>query len=184
MSQRASRWKTPTLIEMWQEHMTQEFVLQDVDATMRTMTPDAVVLSVPLAMGGRGAGEVRQFYARHFIGRTPRDLRVDLVSRTADAERLVDEMLISFTHDIAMPWVLPGVAPTGRKVAIPVVAIIAFQGGKVASEHLYWDQASVLAQLGLLPSLGLPVEAERQAEALIDPSVPLNRLLAATDERR
>jgi carboxymethylenebutenolidase len=170
----------PTLTEVWEEHTTQEFAHKDVDATMRTMTADPHVISVPVATGGRGWSAVRDFYTRHFIGRTPQDIRLEPLSRTVDADRVVDEMVVSFTHDIEMPWILPGIAPTGRQVAIPLVAIIAFRDGKVASEHIYWDQASVLAQIGLLPSSGLPVVAAGQAAALLDPAVSLNTLLIST----
>lgn len=170
----------PSLIESWGEHTAQEFVHKDVDSTMRTMTADPHVICVPVGTGGWGWGAVRDFYAQHFIGRTPQDLQLELLSRTADAERLVDEMLVSFTHDIEMPWMLPGIAPTGRRVEIPVVGVIAFRDGKIDREHLYWDQASVLAQIGVLPSAGLPVLAAGQARALLDPAVPLNTLLAST----
>jgi carboxymethylenebutenolidase len=170
----------PSLTEMWDEHTAQEFVRQDVDATMRTMTADPTVICVPLAMGGRGWNEVRDYYARHFIRRTPQDIRLERLSRTADAERVVDEMIVSFTHDIELPWILPGIAPTGRRVEIPIVAVVAFRDGRLESEHIYWDQASVLAQIGLLPPAGLPVLGVVQAKALHDPSVPLNTLVTST----
>jgi carboxymethylenebutenolidase len=170
----------PTLSEVWEEHTAQEFAHKDVDATMRTMTADPHVISVPVATGGRGWSAVRDFYAQHFIGRTPQDIRVEPLSRTADSHRVVDEMVVSFTHDIDMPWILPGIAPTGRRVEIPLVAVVAFRDGKVESEHIYWDQASVLAQIGLLPSSGLPVLAAGQAEVLLDPAVSLNTLLIST----
>jgi carboxymethylenebutenolidase len=96
----------------------------------------------------------------------------------------VYEMVISFTHDVETPWVLPGIAPTGRRVKIPLVAVIAFRDGKLASEHIYWDQASVLAQIGLLRSAGLPVVGATQAKALLDPTVSLNMLLTSTGRRR
>jgi carboxymethylenebutenolidase len=161
------------LMQLWAEHMAHEFVHKDVDATMRTMAAHPHVINVPVATGGRGSNGVRDFYARHFIGRIPQDVEIKLLSRTVDAERVVDEMLFSFTHDMEMPWMLPGVAPTGR-VAIPLVAIVAFRDGKVGSEHIYWDQASVLAQIGLLSRSGLPVLAAAQAKALLDPAAALN----------
>jgi len=178
-----SKSTKPSMIECWDEHIAQEFVHKDVNATMQTMTAAPHVISVPVATGGRGRSDVRDFYARHFIGRSPQDIRLELLSRTADADRVVDEMLVSFTHDIEMPWVLPGIAATGRRVEIPFVAVIGFRDGKVESEHIYWDQASVLAQIGLLPSSGLPVLGARQAKALLDPAVPLNTLLTSTDRR-
>jgi carboxymethylenebutenolidase len=132
---------------------------------------------VSLAMGGRGWNEVRDYYARYFIGRIPRDIRLEPLSRTVDAERVVDEMVVSFTHDIEMPWILPGIAPTGRRVEIPIVAVIAFRDGKVESEHIYWDQASVLVQLGKLDPKGLPVGGVEVARKVLDQSLPSNRLM-------
>jgi carboxymethylenebutenolidase len=179
MSDRSQLTKR-SLSETWDEHMAQEFVHEDVDATMRTMTADPHVICVPVAAGGRGRTAVRDFYSRHFIGRTPPDLQVEPLSRTVSAERVVDEMLVSFTHDVEMPWILPGIAPTGRRVEIPVVAIVAFRDGKIENEHIYWDQASVLAQIGLLLPAGLPVLAAGQARALLDPATTLNTLLTST----
>jgi carboxymethylenebutenolidase len=168
-----SNWAKPTVTDLaglWEEHTDQEFVHKDVGATMQT---------VPLAMGGRGWNGVSDYDRRHFIGQTPRDLRLERLSRTVDAKRVVDEMVVSFTHDIETPWILPGIAPTGRHVDIPLVAVVAFRDGKIESEHVYWDQASVLAQIGLLPPSGLPVTAAGQAKALLDPAVSLNTLLTS-----
>jgi carboxymethylenebutenolidase len=120
---------------------------------------------------------VRDFYARYFIGRTPQGIRLELLSRTADADRVVDEMLISFTHDIEMPWMLPGIAPTGRRVEIAVVAVIGFRDGKVDSEHIYWDQASVLVQIGKLDPEGLPIAGAGTARKAVDKTLSSNALM-------
>jgi carboxymethylenebutenolidase len=85
------------------------------------------------------------------------------VSRPVGENRLVDEMVISFTHTIEMPWILPGVAPTGRHVEVPLVAVVGFRDGKLAHENIYWDQASVLKQIGLLKGDGLPVHGAATA---------------------
>ena len=85
--------------------------------------------------------------------------------------------MISFTHDCDMPAILPGVKPTGRKVAIPFVVVVGFEGGKVAFERIYWDQASLLVQLGLIDRAGLPVSGAEQAARLLDPSLPSNTLI-------
>ncbi len=84
-----------------------------------------------------------------------------------------------FTHDTAMDALLPGVAPTGKPVALPVVVVVSFEDGKVAHEHIYWDQASLLVQVGLLERSGLPVTGAEQAENLLDGSCATNQLLAA-----
>ena len=122
---------------VWEAHTAAEFVSADVDATMATMTDDPAVLHVPTSIGARGRTAVRRFYAGHFIGHEAQDMRLELVSRTATADRVVDEMTISFTHDLEIPWVLPGVAPTGRRVIVPLVAVIGMRDGLIDSEHIY-----------------------------------------------
>jgi len=164
---------------MWKAHTDGEFVDQDVDATMDTMTADPFVVHVPTAMGGRGRNGVRWFYAEYFVGRNPDDFALDLVSRTMDDDRIVDEMVVSFTHDIEVPWILPGVPPTGRRVEIPVIAIVGLRDGRIDSEHIYWDQASVLVQVGLLDGSALPVLGAGQSQSLVDETAPLNTLADA-----
>jgi carboxymethylenebutenolidase len=156
---------------VWEAHTAAEFVSADVDATMATMTDDPVVLHVPTSIGARGRTAVRRFYADHFIGHQAHDMRLELVSRTVTVDRVVDEMTISFTHDVEIPWVLPGVAPTGRRVVVPLVAVIGMRDGLIDSEHIYWDQASVLAQVGLLDPTGLPVTGMEQADAVTPDAV-------------
>jgi carboxymethylenebutenolidase len=99
------------------------------------------------------------------------------ISRTIGADQIVDEMLFSFTHTSEVDWMLPGVAPTGRRVEVPLVAIVKFVGGKVAHEHIYWDQASVLVQVGLLEPAGLPVAGAETARKVADKSQPSNALM-------
>lgn len=136
----------------WEAHTSAEFETRDVEATMRTMTGNPTVLHLPTGMGGVGYDGVRDFYTRWFVGRNAVDLSIESVSRTVGDERIVDEMLVTFTHDIEVPWILPGVPATAKKIIIPVIGIIGFEGTAVASEHIYWDQAAVFAQVGLLDS--------------------------------
>jgi carboxymethylenebutenolidase len=152
---------------LFDEHVADEFVSKDVAATMATMTDTPVVNHVPTTAGGVGREAVSRFYRDHFIGHWPDDVNITRVSRTADAERVVDEMIISFTHDRVIDALLPGVAPTGRRVEIPAVAVVGCEQGKVAYEHIYWDQASVLVQVGLLNPGGLPVTGVEQVRALL-----------------
>ena len=86
-------------------------------------------------------------------------------------------MVIAFTHDVQMEAILPGVPPTGRRVEVPFVVVMAFEGDKVAHEHIYWDQASVLVQVGLLDAGKLPVTGVEQARKLLDKSLPSNTLM-------
>ena len=132
----------------WEEHVRDEFVTRDTDATLCTMVPDAYVNHVPVMTGGVGREELREFYSRHFIPKMPPDTEIVPISRTIGTDQLVDEMIVRFTHTLEMDWMLPGVAPTGRQVEIPLVAIVRFRDGKLAHEHIYWDQASCWCSSG------------------------------------
>jgi carboxymethylenebutenolidase len=145
------------LSELWQEHTAHEFSTKDTEATLATMVEDAYVNHVPVMTGGYGKGALRAFYSRDFIPRMPPDTTLTPVSRTVGVDQLVDEMIFSFTHSEEMPWMLPGVAPTNKRVEIALVAIVKFRDGKLAHEHIYWDQASVLKQIGLITDESLPV---------------------------
>jgi carboxymethylenebutenolidase len=167
-----------TLGALFDAHVRAEFVDRDVEATMATMTEEPYVNHVPVMTGGFGREQVRRFYADHFVGKWPADTQVRPVSRTVGQGRVVDELLISFTHDVAMPAILPGVPPTGRRVELPFVVVMGTEGGKVAYEHIYWDQAGLLVQVGLLDPAGLPVAGGEAARKLLDPAgLPSNTLL-------
>ena len=165
------------LVALWEEHIRHEFDTKSTDETLATMVPDAYVDHVPVLTGGRGHAELRQFYATHFIPKMPPDLAMTPVSRTVGADQLVDEMVISFTHTIEMDWMLPGVAPTGKHVEVALVVIVRFRDGKLAHEHIYWDQASVLAQLALIDPAALPVAAAESARKVLDPALAANALI-------
>src|ERR1700677_4317100 len=132
------------------------------------MTEDAYVNHIPVMTGGYGKAALRHFYAHEFIPAMPPDTTLTPVSRTVGEDQLVDEMIFSFTHTQEIPWMLPGVAPTGRRVEIPLVAIVRFRGDKLAHEHIYWDQASVLVQLGLIDASKLPVAGVESARKALD----------------
>jgi carboxymethylenebutenolidase len=144
-------------VRLWEEHIRHEFSTQDTEATLSTMVDDAHVNHVPVLTGGVGKDALRVFYSRDFIPSMPPDTKLTPVSRTVGEEQLVDEMIFSFTHTQEMPWMLPGVPPTNRYVEVAVVAVVRFRGDKLEHEHIYWDQASVLKQIGLLTDPGLPV---------------------------
>ena len=165
------------LIRLWERHTELEFETRDAEATVATMTPDNYVNHVPTMTGGRGTDEMVAFYGNHFIPKMPADTSLRLLSRTVGNGRVIDEFVFSFTHDVEMHWMLPGVAPTNRPVEIPMVAVVQFDGDKIASERIYWDQASVLVQLGLLERDGLPVTGVEQARKFEDSSLPPNELM-------
>lgn len=147
---------TVNLEAIWDNHTALEFEKKDADATMETMVPEPYVNHVPTMTGGIGQKDLRRFYKDFFIPGNPPDLRTKLLSRTVGTDRVVDEMLISFTHTMEIPWMVPGVPPTGKKVEIVVVAVVCIRGSKLYHEHIHWDQASVLVQLGLLDPKYIP----------------------------
>lgn len=173
-----------SLNDLWEEHIRDEFATRDTTATLDTMVPDAYVNHVPVMTGGVGREQLREFYSRHFIPRMPPDTEIVPVSRTIGSDRLVDEMVFRFTHTIEMDWMLPGIAPTGKRVECPLVVIVHFREGKLAHEHIYWDQASVLVQLGLLDPSNLPVVGRETALKLTNASLPSNELIRRAESAR
>src|SRR6266567_4446516 len=165
------------LCKLWEEHVQYEFSTRNTDDTLATMVEDAYVNHIPVLTGGTGQQELREFYSKRFIPQMPPDTEMTPVSRTVDEDQIVDEMIFKFTHTIPMDWMLPGVAPTGKRVEIPLVAIVRFRNGKLAHEHIYWDQASVLVQIGLLDPARLPVVGVESAKKVLDPSLPANELM-------
>lgn len=163
------------LRDVWDDHVRYEFATQSTDDTLATMQEGAHVNHVPVMTGGVGLAELREFYSKRFIPQMPPDTAIALVSRTIGTDQLVDEMIFSFTHTVPMDWMLPGLAPTNRPVQVALVAIIGFREGKLVKEHIYWDQASVLVQLGLLDAAALPVTGAESARKVLDPTLP-NRL--------
>ena len=160
-------------------HVRAEFVERDVAATMATMTPDPFVTHVPTLTGGTGRNEVERFYRDYFVGHWPKDVEVKPLSRTVGQDRVVDELIVSFTHDREMKAYLPGVASTGRKVVLPHVVVMGFdEMGRVAYEHIYWDQASLLVQKGLLNPDSLPMSGVEEASRVMDPREPANQMIA------
>jgi len=166
------------MVQTWEQHMAAEFQFKDLEVTMATMTAEPRLNNVPVMTGGVGQDAIRHFYGTYFIPCHPPDTEIIPVSRTVGYDRIVDQLIYKFTHTIAMPWMLPGVSPTGKRVQIGVVAIVDFQDGKVASEHIYWDQASVLAQLGLLDTNKLPIVGADGADKILHPlQLPSNTLI-------
>jgi carboxymethylenebutenolidase len=165
------------LIDMWEQHLRYEFQTRDPDATIRTMVPDAYVNHVPVMTGGASTDALREFYSHYFIPQMPPDSEIVPLSRTIGSDRVVDEFIFRFTHTIRMEWMLPGVPPTGKHVEIPTVVIVGFRDGLLAHEHIYWDQASVLVQLGLLEPDGLPVAGVETARKVGEPTLPSNELI-------
>jgi len=165
--------------KLWDKHCEYEFATRDVAATMATMVAEPYVNHIPTMTGGVGNAMLTRFYQSHFVNSNPPDTTLIPISRTIGATQIVDEMLFCFTHTCEIDWMLPGVAPTGKRVEIPLVAIVKFRGDKLYHEHIYWDQASVLVQIGKLDPQGLPVAGIETARKLLNETQPSNTLMAA-----
>lgn len=153
-------------------HMNAELA-GDLDETLATMAPNPHLVNVPTMVGGQGPQGVRTFYAKRLIGQFfPPDVTFETVSRTYSEERLIDELIISFTHTRKIDWMLPGVEPTGKRVEAVFVVIVGIEDDKVSYEHIMWDQANVLVQIGLLDPTGLPLTGAGAAAKLRNPGLP------------
>ena len=153
-----------TMLASWQQHTYAEFVLKDADAALATMTEHPYVFIIPSGIARVGRAAVHEFYANQFLPNIPPDLEITSLSQTFGTDRIAEEMVIRFTHTIDVDWMLPGLPATGRRVEFALVGVIQFEAGKVANEHLYWDQATVLSQLGVLnhPVVGAGPESAAQ----------------------
>ena len=160
------------MIDLFQKHVGAELA-GDLATTMDTMTDTPHLNHVPTMAGGVGHDDVHAFYRDHLVGKFfPPDVKMENLSRTVGSDQIVEELAISFTHTTPIDWLLPGVAPTGKYVEIAVVVIVGFKDGKIAHEHIYWDQASVLVQTGLLDPRGLPVSGAESAQKVVNPKLP------------
>ena len=169
------------LSDLWDEHVRYEFSTRNTEDTLATMVEDAYVNHIPVLTGGVGRDELREFYSKRFIPQMPPDTEMTPVSRTIGEDQIVEEMVFKFTHSIPMDWMLPGIPPTGKRVEVPLVAIVRFRDGKLAHEHIYWDQASVLVQIGLLDPAKLPVAGVETARKVLNPTLPANELMKRVD---
>jgi carboxymethylenebutenolidase len=172
------------MIALWEKHLGCEFQSKNAGETLATMVERPYVNHIPVLTGGMGKRQLARFYGRYFIPQMPPDVEMVPISRTVSRDTVVDEFVFRFTHSLQMDWMLPGVPPTGRKVAVVTVVIAHFEQGRLAREHIHWDQASVLVQLGLLSSTRLPVAGAEAAGKALDASLPSNALIKrnVTDE--
>jgi carboxymethylenebutenolidase len=166
------------MVKLWDAHTAAEFATSDVDATMATMTDAPYVNHVPTMTGGVGAEAVRAFYTKWFVPAQPSDVEAVMVNRTVGSDSIVDEIHFRCTHSLEMPWLLPGVPPTGRRIEIAIAVVVGFEDGLIASERIYWDQASVLVQAGLLDPALLPVGGVEVTRKAVDVrALPSNQLI-------
>ncbi|KAJ6153472.1 hypothetical protein N7497_007791 [Penicillium chrysogenum] len=150
--------RDPDYEQRYEQHVEGKFFSSNVRKTMdgyvQHKTPG--VTYTPTVSGGIGKKALRHFYEQYFIGKLPPSMRLRLLSRTTGPDRIVDELYVGYEHTQEIPWMLPGVPPTNKRVEIILVSIVSMRAGRLYSEHVYWDQASVLVQVGLLDPKLLP----------------------------
>jgi carboxymethylenebutenolidase len=164
------------LTEVWDQHLAAEFGAKSSEQALATMGPNPAVHHVPVMMGGIGREQVSEFYSKCLLPQLSADVETTPISRTVGQGRLVDEFVSRFTHSIQMDWLLPGIPPTGKRLEIAFVVVVEFENGKIANERIYWDQASVLVQLGLIDR-SLPVLGAESAQQVRQPVQPFNELM-------
>lgn len=152
--------------KVFDKHVKFEFEDKDVDLTMKTMVKEPYVHHVPVMTGGVGYNRVYNFYKYDFVGKMPKDVKITRISRTVGKNQVVDELILSFTHDVEIKSMLPGIQPTGKYVELPHVVVMKFRGNKIVHEHIYWDQASLLTQIGVLDPRSLPITGIEQSQKL------------------
>lgn len=178
--------KARAMVDLWEQHLKSEFQDKDSGASCDTMVAHPYVNHVPVLTGGVGRPQLEHFYGRYFIPGMPPDVEMIPISRTVGYDRIVDEFVFRCTHTVAMEWLLPGVPPTGRRLELVMVVVVSFEGGKIHHEHIHWDQASALVQLGLVDPAKLPVSGAEAARKMLEPAaLPSNLLMkrTITDER-
>lgn len=169
------------MVELWESHLAAEFEARDAGASCDTMVAEPYVNHIPTLTGGKGRRRLEHFYGKYFIPGNPPDFETVPISRTVGQNRIVDEFVVRCTHTTPMHWLLPGVAPTGRRLELVLVVIVSFADGKIRHEHIHWDQASALVQAGLLDPTNLPVSGVESARKAVDPdAVASNELLKRT----
>src|SRR5262249_5064148 len=169
------------MVALWEQHLQAEFQDRDARASCHTMVASPHVNHVPVMTGGVGRRQLEHFYGKYFIPGMPPDVELVPISRTVGHDRIVDEFVFQCTHTVQMDWLLPGIPPTGRRLELVTVVVVYFEGGKIHHEHIHWDQASALVQLGLLDPAKLPVAGPEAARKMLDPAaVPSNLLMKRT----
>jgi carboxymethylenebutenolidase len=166
-----------SITSLWDKHLESEFAHKSPEAALATMTDNPRVTIVSTMVGGRGKEELHTFYARHFLNQLPPDLEVTSLSRTVGTSRVVDELVLKFTHSIQMDWVLPGVPPTGKYIEFAMVVVVYMEGDRISAENLYWDTATIMRQAGLITDSKLPILGAEHARNMIQHSAPLNELI-------
>ncbi|MCY4551717.1 MAG: dienelactone hydrolase family protein [Defluviicoccus sp.] len=162
------------LVALFEAHVRHEFETRDVDATMATMIDEPYVNHVPTLAGGVGHDMLKRFYKYHFVDQNSRERSSTPVSETVGPDRIVLETVVRFRHDRVLDRYFPCIAPTGKMVEIPTLLLVRFRGDRVCHEHIYWDQASALSQIGALDADGLPIAGAEAAAKVLDETRPSN----------
>lgn len=161
-------------IALFDEHVRHEFETRDVDATMETMVDEPYVNHAPTLAGGVGHDHLKRFYKYHFVDQNSRERESLPIAYTLGPDRVVIESIARFRHDQVLDRYFPNIPPTDKMVEISITLCVRFRGDRVCHEHIYWDQGSALAQIGLIDATNLPIAGPEAAAKLLDETRPSN----------
>ncbi len=136
-------------IERVRDGFRRDVLAGDVDAALAACAPHVVLERVPAGLGVAGLDALRAYLADVVVPHLPPDLRHTRISRTVDRFRVVDEERVAFTHDRELPWLLPGVPPTGARAEVLTITVVTVRQNRVDAIRALWDHTGLLAQLGV-----------------------------------
>lgn len=125
------------------------FNAKDADGFVGNESPD-IEFVIPGGITLRGRDQVRA-YIQIFWSAFP-DAHVQPLVQVVTDEAVVTEATFAGTHSGALQTPNGEIPATGRRVTVRQVAVQRIAQGRVASEHLYFDQMELMGQLGLVPS--------------------------------
>jgi carboxymethylenebutenolidase len=137
-------------LRLWDEHIKGEFMTKSAEESLATMVEDASVITVPTGWGGKGKAALKPLYRDEFIPSIPPSWTHTTINKVATDDYIIEEAKIHLVHTQQMDWFLPGIPPTNKPIEFDIVLVVQFRDGKMAAERIYWDQASVLRQIGRL----------------------------------
>ena len=136
----------PTLEERTLEDWGRHWSAHDMDRLLELFTDDVVYEDVTMSVVNHGKDQLRSFGEGFFSGFP--DVTFEVTSRAATPTAGGVEWVMRGTH----LGNLPGMPATGKQIEVRGASIVAFADGKIRGCTDYWDMATFLKQLGLLPA--------------------------------
>jgi len=125
--------------------------------------------------GGFGNAGRKEFYQDKLVGEIfstgyGDDASLPDCGRDTDCGRISDSLL-SHSSNRFQPALRP---PTRKCVEMAVAVIVGFKDGKISHEHIYWNQACLLVQIGLIDPRGLAVTGVESILKVLNPALGIS----------